>query len=80
MHSMVKYQKKSERMLQYWSDVSQKMRNFTFFCTFTDICDMDIGPEINIVLFNLMTTLFYLDTVLVLKLDYFQTCYVWKFG
>ena len=32
-----------------------------FFCTFADICDMDIGSEINIVLFNLMTTLFYLD-------------------
>jgi len=37
------------------------MRNFAVFCTFTDICDMDIGSGINIVLFNLRTTLFNLD-------------------
>jgi len=32
-----------------------------FFCTSADICEMDIGSEINIILFNLETTLFYLD-------------------
>jgi len=36
----------------------QKISNFMFFCTCTDICDMDIGPEINIILFNLRTTFF----------------------
>jgi len=32
-----------------------------FFCTFADICDVDIGSEINIVLLNLRTKLFCLD-------------------
>jgi len=30
----------------------QKISNFMFFCTSTDISDMDIGSEINIILFN----------------------------
>ena len=32
-----------------------------FLCTSTNICDMDIDSEINIILFNLRTTLFYLN-------------------
>ena len=44
-----------------WSDIRKKINNFMFFCTSTDNCDMDIGSEINIILFNLRTTLFYLD-------------------
>jgi len=32
-----------------------------FFSTSTDICDLDSGSEINIILFNFWTALFYLD-------------------
>jgi len=32
-----------------------------FFCSSTDICDMDIGSEINTILFNVRAALFYLD-------------------
>jgi len=32
-----------------------------YFYTSADICEMDIGSEINIMVFNLRTTLFHLD-------------------
>jgi len=38
----------------------QKLSNFMLFCTSTEICDMDIGSEINIIQFNLSTALFHL--------------------
>ena len=38
----------------------QKLSNFMLFCTSAEICDMDIGSEINIIQFNLSTALFHL--------------------
>jgi len=37
----------------------QKINNFVFMWTSTDICDMDIGSEISITPLNLRTTLFF---------------------